>query len=164
MYKVGEKVLYKNEVCSVEEIKKNTLSKDPFYILVPIFSNGCQTKIQVPASNIAGNIRDLLTRDEVDELVKAIPSIPLCDSKDTMIKKEYEILLKSYKVEDLVCIIKTTYLKNKDRALNNKKLSSVDDAYFHEAERILYSQLAVVLEKTIDETRKYVIKQLGIEN
>lgn len=164
MYKVGEKVLYKHEVCTVNEIKKNSLSKEPYYILVPIFSGGCQTKIQVPASNKAGNVRDLLTIKEVDELFAAIPSISLCDSKDPMIKKEYEILLKSYKAEDLVCIIKTTYLKNKDRIDNNKKISSVDDSYFHEAERILYSQLAVVLDKSIDEARAYLINQLGIDH
>ncbi|MEG0177389.1 hypothetical protein [Anaerorhabdus sp.] len=164
MYKIGEKVIYKTEVCSVKEIKKNALNKEMYYILVPIFSGGCETTIQVPTSNKAGNVHELLTKEEIEQLVDDIPNIPVCDMNDILVKKEYEVLLKTNKPSDLVRIIKTTYLKNKIRVENNKKISSVDDSYFHEAERILYTQLSVVLEKTVDETRAYLTQKLGHTN
>ena len=58
--------------------------------------------------------------------------------------------------EDLIKIIKTTYLRNEKRINDNKKISEIDDTYFKKAEKYLYNEFSVVLNKTFEETKEYV--------
>lgn len=74
-----------------------------------------------------------------------------------MIENEYKALLQSGSLEDLVCIIKTTYLRNYERKQSGKKISEIDDTYFHRAEKILYNELSVSLGMNFDDTKEYVI-------
>ncbi|MFV0551679.1 MAG: hypothetical protein ACK5L6_07145 [Anaerorhabdus sp.] len=159
MYKVDDIVLYKKDVCKVLKIKVNQLSHEKVYLLRPVYSDGTETVIEVPIANRAGNLRDLISMEELDHLICAYPSIEVLTTKDITIKKEYIQLLNSNKLEDLVCIIKTTYGKNKKRREDNLKISSVDDTYFHEAEKILYHQIGALLNLSFDDTKQYMTEQ-----
>ena len=68
--------------------------------------------------------------------------------------------------EDLIKIIKTTYLRNEDRINNKKKISEIDNEYFNKAESYLYNEFSVVLNLSFSETKEYVIKSVSslIEN
>ena len=50
--------------------------------------------------------------------------------------------LKKMRYEDLIKIIKTTYLRNKERIDNNKKIGGTDDEYFKQAEKYLYNEFS----------------------
>lgn len=65
--------------------------------------------------------------------------------------------------EDLIKIIKTSYLRNKDR---KKKISEIDNEYFNKAGSYLYNEFRVVLNLSFSETKEYVIKSVSslIEN
>ena len=63
--------------------------------------------------------------------------------------------------ENLIKIIKTTYLRNKERLDNNKKIGEKDQHYFEKAEEYLYNELAVVLNMSYDNTKDYVIKKVS---
>ena len=63
--------------------------------------------------------------------------------------------------EDLVKIIKTTYLRNQLRILNNKKISEKDDEYLKRAEKYLYEEIGVVLNISFEQTKEYVIKKIN---
>ena len=78
-----------------------------------------------------------------------------------MIENEYRILMNSGKHEDLISIIKTTYLRNKERLDNNKKTTDKDNYYFNQAELYLYNEFSVVLNLTYDETKQYIIDKLN---
>ena len=54
----------------------------------------------------------------------------------------------------------TTYLRNKERIESKRKVSDKDDYYFSLAERYLYNELSIALDKTYEETKKYIIEQL----
>ena len=58
--------------------------------------------------------------------------------EEKQIEQTYKELMKSGTHEDLVKIIKTTYLRNQMRILNNKKISEKDDEYFKRAEKYLW--------------------------
>ena len=60
----------------------------------------------------------------------------------------------------MIKIIKTTYLRNKERLDNNKKISDIDDKYFNMAEKYLYKEFAIVLNMTYEDTKNYVIKMV----
>ena len=158
MYKVGDYVVYKREVCEVISIKEKEFMNMDYYVLVPISDN--TLKIDVPVNNKMGYLRSLITKKEVEDIIKTIPNIKPIISTDRLIENEYRNLLNTNKHEDLIKIIKTTYLRNKERLDNNKKIGGKDDEYFKQAEKYLYSEFSIVLGMSYDETRKYVIEKV----
>ena len=76
-------------------------------------------------------------------------------------ENEYRSLLYTLKHEDLIKIIKTTYLRNKKRLESKRSVGEKDKEYFNKAEKVLYNELSVVLDKTYDETKKYVISKVS---
>ncbi|MBR2829924.1 MAG: hypothetical protein IKE68_05195 [Solobacterium sp.] len=57
-------------------------------------------------------------------------------------------------------IIKTSYLRNKERLESHKKLASIDGEYMRKAEQYLFEEFAVALETTFDQAKDYFVKQL----
>ena len=157
MYKVGDYIVYKRDVCRINEIKEKYYNDTDYYVLTPISDDSL--KINVPVDNDK-LLRSLITVDEVNSIIKNIPNIDVIDEDDRLLETIYKDLLKSEKHEDLIKIIKTTYLRNKDRANNNKKISEKDDTYFKLAERYLYTEFSVVLNKSFNEAKDYVISEV----
>ena len=75
-----------------------------------------------------------------------------------MKKYSLQIILR-YRVY-LIKIIKTAYLRNKDRIDNNKKIGEKDNNYFNLAERYLYTEFSIVLNKNFEDTKDYVIEKV----
>lgn len=155
MFKIGNYVIYKRDVCKIE----NRVEKDgvEYFELTPIDDNSL--KIKVPTNNEL--LKSLMTKEEVYDLIKKIPDINIIKSDDKMIEYEYKNLISTGNKEDLIKIIKTTYLKNKERLENKKKISDKDNSYFEKAERILYNEISIVLGKTFDETKEYIIEKVS---
>ena len=61
----------------------------------------------------------------------------------------------------LIKIIKTTYLRNKERIEKSKKTTDKDVYYFNLAEKYLYQEFQVILGLTYDETKEFVIKSVS---
>lgn len=159
MFKVNDYVVYKKDVCRIKEIRNNKLNGNDYYILIPIDDESLI--IDVPVDNRMGYLRNLLSKEEADSLVDNIYNIkPLENIDDKYIEKTYKELLYSGKHEDLIKIIKTTYLRNADREKNNKKISEKDDTYFNQAEKYLYYELSIVFNMDFEETKNYIIKKV----
>ena len=158
MYNINDYVVYRKNVCKVKEIKRKD-NDNKYYILVPI--NDESLKIEVPVSNNKSILRELIKKEEIDKLINEIPNINPLKDDDKMLESEYKNLLKSGTHEDLVKIIKTTYLRNKEREDNKKKISDKDKSYFEQAENYLYTELSVVLGMNFDETKKYIEEKVG---
>ena len=147
MFNVGSFIVYKKSVCKIKEIKNNKS-----YILIPIDDNSL--KIEVPIDN--SFLRSLITKEEINKIINEIPSIPIIEENDKLIESTYKEYLKRGSYRDLISIIKTTYLRNKRRIDEGKKLSEKDTNYFNLAEKYLYNEFSVVLNKSFDYTKKFV--------
>ena len=161
---IGLKIIifkkYKKDVCKVKEIRKNKMNNSDYYILVPIEDKSLI--IDVPVDNKFGYIKDIMTKEEANELINKIPSIELISvSNDKYIEKEYKNLIYSGTKEDLIKIIKTTYLRNDKRIKNNRKKSERDDKYFNLAEKYLYNELSISLNMSFDDTKKFIINKVS---
>lgn len=152
MHKVGDFVVYKRDVCEVAEIKEAYFKGLDYFVLLPL--NDRTLKIQIPIDN--KDLRDVISKEKVEEIINNIPSIKLIETDNKLIENEYKRLLNSDKYEDLIKIIKTTYLRNKEREDSKKKISDKDKFYFEKAERLLYSEFSIALNMTFDETKDYV--------
>ena len=156
MFKVGEYLVYRKDVCQVKEIKEKEGMK--YYLLVPI--NDDSLKIEVPVEDKDNALRKLISKEEIDRLLNEMSTIEVIDCNDRMIELEYRNLLSSGNKEDIIKVIKTAYLRNKERIAKKKKISEKDSNYLEKAEKLLYSEFSVVLNLSIDATREYIINKV----
>lgn len=153
---IKEYIIYKRDVCEIIERQKDYMNNMDYLVLIPISDNSL--KISIPASN--EDLKPLITKEEIDNLINKIPEIKIIDCNDKQIENEYKSLMKSYVHEDLIKIIKTSYLRNQKRLNDNKKISDKDDKYFKQAEKYLYSEFSVVLNISYEEAKQYVISHV----
>ena len=156
MFKVKNYVLYNYNVCKIKEITE--INNIKYYILVPVTDESLLIKAPITQEGI--NIRPLLTKKEVKKLIDKLVDIELIDAPDHKLEQEYKRLLNTGNREDLVRIIKTTYLRNKRRQDNGKKIGEKDSIYFNLAEKSLYSEIAIVLKTDIKKAKEYVVNKL----
>lgn len=161
MKNIGDYIIYRRDVCKIIDYKYNN-NEIEYYVLQPVNDNSLH--IAVPVDNRFGYIKELLNKNELEELINKIPSIDIIDENDRNLENKYKELLDSGNHENLIRIIKTAYLRNKNRVDNKKKISERDKHYFDLAEHYLYSEIGVVLNKDFDETKKYIVDKLELES
>ena len=154
MYKSGDVVVYGRDVYRIKDVKDNYLFNKNYYIMNPIDDDSLVTSVPVDTTSY---LRDVITKEEAEELIAKIPFIETIQVNDRDIEYEYKRLLGENTLESLIKIIKTAYLRNMTRLDQNKKISEKDEQYFNQAERRLYNELSISLQLTFDETRQYVI-------
>lgn len=150
--------MYRRNVCKVSDIIKNFRDNGDYYKLTPCYDSSLV--IQAPVNSPKCTFRPLLTKDEIDNLIKKIPTIECVDTNERALENIYKDLFNSEKHEDLIRIIKTTYIRGEIKAKKGQKRSEKDKIYFQKAEKALYGELAIVLDKSIDDTRSYIIERV----
>ena len=156
MFKINDFLIYNKDVCKVIDIKEKLFKDIDYYILESI--SDPTLKIQIPTTS--NKIRKLITLEELNNIIYNIPNIDIIKENDRLIENTYKSIMQSGTHEDLIKIIKTTYLRNEKRINDNKKISEIDDTYFKKAEKYLYNEFSLVLNKTFEETKEYVIKKV----
>lgn len=155
MYNISDYVIYRKDVCRIKEIKeKNGIN---YYVLAPIDDDSL--KIELPVEN--NILKELISKEDALKLIEMIPSIEPIECNDKLIENEYKNLLSTGNKEDLIRIIKTTYIRNKERLDNKKKISDKDNNYFNKAEKILYNEFSIVLDMSCDEVKNYIIDKVS---
>lgn len=158
MFKPNDYVVYKRSVCQVKSITKNSFANKDYYTLIPIDDNSLT--INIPVENEISNLRNIITKKDAEALINSIPSISIIKSEDKMLETEYKRLLSTDKLEDLISIIKTTYLRNDERKKAGKKIGDKDNTYFNRAEKYLYNELSLALNMNYEEVKKYIFKKV----
>ena len=162
MYKRGDYIIYLKDVCQVLDIKEKYMNDIDYYVLTPVNDNSL--KLNIPINN--KSLRNLISKEKIEEIINNILNIEIIKDDDKTIENTYKNLLSSATHEDLIKIIKTSYLRNQKRINSKKKISDKDKNYFELAEKYLYNEFSIVLGLSFDETKDYVIKKVieGIEN
>lgn len=159
MFKIDEYVVYRRDVCKLVDIKKNHYNNNDYYVLAPVSDESL--KIEIPVDNENGNLRPLISKKEIEDIINEIPNIEIITSVNRLIENEYKDLLNSGNHLDLIKIIKTTSFRNQERIDNKKKISDNDKTYFNQAEKHLYEEFSIVLGMSYDDTKKYVINEVN---
>ena len=160
MYKKNDYVVYRHDVCIIKNIKENKINGKVYYVMSPLDDETLTIDIPIQNENIY--LRNIISKDEAEKIIKNIKLIePLDNINDRNIEAQYKYLINTFKHEDLIKIIKTTYLRNAMRSNNKKKISEKDNNYFLLAEKYLYNELSIALNKSIQEVKEYIYEEVN---
>lgn len=165
MYQVNDSVVYGTHgVCEVTAVGRLSMSvadrKKKYYTLRPVYQK--DSLVYVPVDHIKLPMRLVLGKEEAEKLVEEIPSLEtiwIVNEKER--ESQYKEAVRSGDCRELVRIIKTIYLPEKERMDKGKKVAAVDERYFHQAEELLYGELAYALGMEISRVRDYIAQKLG---
>ena len=157
MFKEKDYVVYNNNVCRIEEIREKRYRNLDYYFMHPIDDD--TLNIEIPVDN--KKLRKVITKEEANKLIEKIPYIEIINDNTKMIENTYKELMKTNNLEDLIKIIKTTYLRNNTRIKNGKKESEKDSNYFEMSEKRLYNELSIALNLSFKETKEYIINKVN---
>lgn len=156
MFAVGELVLYgRTGVCRVAEIVEKTLpgEKTPqlFYNLQPLYQS---CSISIAVSNTKVFIRPIIGAEEANALIRSLPGLeaePYHNRNLNQLREYYRQQIESYCCVDLAVLTKSIWLKRRECEATKRKLGAVDERFLHEAEELLFGELAAALD--IDKTQ-----------
>ena len=158
MFQVGDKVVYKRDVCEIKEKKEKYFKDQDYLVLVPLKDKSL--KIVIPEQVGKELLRDLISKKEIENIINLIPSINIIEIEEKQLESEYKRLLSNGSPEDYIKIIKTTFLRNKERLDNKKKIGDKDNFYFNQAEEYLYLEIGTVLNMNIEEAKEYITNKV----
>ena len=157
MYKKGDYVVYRRDVCIIRDIKESKLKNTTYYVMNPI--DDSSLIIDIPIENKMGFLRDVISTDKAKKLIERIPKInPIENINEKNLDAKYKEMLYTGNYEDLIKVIKTTFLRNESRVNNKKKISEKDNNYFKLAEKYLYNELSISLNMSVEEVKDYIFR------
>ena len=173
MYQVNDSVMYGTHgVCEVTAVGRLSMSvadrKKKYYTLRPVYQK--DSLVYVPVDNVKLPMRLVLTGKEAEaeeafaeqtELVEEIPQLEtIWIGNEKERESQYKEAVRSGDCRELVRIIKTIYLHKKERVDEGKKVAAVDERYFHQAEELLYEELAYALDMEVDQIGDYIASKI----
>ena len=164
MFQSGEWVMYGvHGVCRVVGTEKQLVGRKrtEYLVLEPLAQN--ESRFFLPTANPTA-LAKLKAVLQVEELKALLISEEL--QEDVWIKEEnlrkqtYRELINSGDRTALLKMVATLYRYRDAQAAAGKKFHQCDDNFLRDAEKLLASEIALVLEMTPEEARNYLREQL----
>lgn len=160
MYQVGDQVVYGiHGVCRVVEEQKKIVDRKPitYLALKPVGKAG--SCFYVPTHNAAamGKIRNMLTVQELNDLLQseAVRSDGWIRDENQR-KQTYKSLISGCDRTSIARMVYTLYRHKEQQLAAGKKVHLCDDNFLRDAEKMLISEISVVLNLTAEEAKTYL--------
>ena len=165
MYNVNDVVVYGNTgVCRVVDIGTPQFhgvdKKQCYYTLKPIFGDGV---IYCPVDNNRVFIRLVISKEEAEKVIAAIPSIKAeayHNRSTQLLSEHYCEAINSHSCKELIELIMSIYQKKQSLIGQKRRLGQVDERFMKRAQNLLYGELAVALGIEIDDVERYIASKV----
>lgn len=160
MYQVGQQVVYGiHGVCEIlsVEIKTVDRKKISYFVLTPVDQPGA--RFYVPAENPVAlkKISHLLSKQELEALLASVDKSKSAWVEDENRRKlRYKDLLSSGDRKAILEMICASHIHKEEQQQKGKKFHLCDENFLHDAQRLLCSELSLVMEKTREEALAYL--------
>lgn len=160
MYQKGDYVVYGTRgVCLVEDVTKIDWGADCItsgklcYKLAPRFAKG--STIYAPVENGKTMIRSVMTGEEAQAVLEEVGGLKTLWVKDEKEReKSYKSALLSGSSMEWSRIVKTLYLRKRERQKSGKGMTCIDERYLHIAESILFGEMSLPLKLSVKEVER----------
>lgn len=162
MFAVNDIVMYGNTgVCKIVDIRLEKFSKKEcmYYILKPVATENSTVYCPVDTDKI--KIRRLLSKSEINELIRLMPDTETeWVESDAERKEKFGAVLKEGEPKELVKLLKTLHFNQTEKLRLGKKFHACDEKIMKEAEKILHGEFAHVLHIGIEEVVPFIMGEL----
>lgn len=164
MFETGDYVVYGHTgICKVMGVTTMDMTGIPkdrlYYILRP--DGQTEGKIFTPVDNGKLVLRKVMSKEEAEHLIDEIPEIEVLGIADDKQREEkYKECIKSCECREMIRIIKTIYLRKKERVSQGKKVTATDERYLKLAEENLYSELSMLLDVPKNKMEHYITARI----
>lgn len=164
MFAVGEYIVYGiNGICRVEDVcpsPYDATDTRTYYLLVPV-NNPMSSTIYTPVNNERVPMRRLMTPEEIEALIAAMPDIELLTVPVEKQRREiYRATIATLLPEGYVQVIKTVHRRREELTAAHKHFPVTDLEYGRLAKHLLYSECAHVLGLAEEGMEEYIASRV----
>lgn len=151
MHEIGERVVYSSfGVMEIVDVREERFldAERRYYVLEPVLGgSGSQTFVPVDNEALVANMRPLMTKEEVLQLIRSIDSLPLLDwiPENRARSERFKAVIESGDRYSMISMIKLVRATGVRRAEEGKKNYLADENAMHKAEKLLGSEIATVM-------------------
>ena len=160
MYQVGEYVVYGVQgVCRVLGTEKQLVNRKrtEFLVLEPLARG--ESKFYLPTQNptAMGKIQPILARQQMEQLLASMEIRQGCWIREENLRKQhYRNLLASGDRTLLLQMLTAVYQHRDEQDAAGKKFHQCDDNFMRDAEKLLCSEISLVMEMEVTQARDYL--------
>lgn len=163
MFEIGDKVIYGVVgVCEIEDIAKPPIKgiEGDYYFLQPVYDS--KGIIYSPVKSNKVLIREIMTVKEAEKLIERARNC----KKDYILNEkvtpnQYDEMIKSQNIFELMHLIRCLYNIKNERAKDLRKMKSADSRMLLAARKLLYGEMAVSLNRDIEEVTEQMDEYLA---
>ncbi|NLM21323.1 MAG: transcriptional regulator [Peptococcaceae bacterium] len=164
MFKVNDYVVYNStgvyKIVDIREEKDINDNYVDYYVLQPAYGHNLTVKIPINSRKVS--MRRIVSKDEVLNLISAMPDIePVWINDDRKRYEAFKSALKTAECLEWIKIVKTMYLKKKERMSDGKKLAKADEDIMKAAEKNINEEFAAALNISPEEVIPYIRKRIS---
>lgn len=164
MYQIGEKVVYGiHGVCLVTDQEERRIDKKyvTYLVLEPVGQESA--KYYVPTHNDAAmaKLRGMLSAEELEALIRSAAIKEEAWIRDENQRKQiYRELISSGDREKLIGMVASLYRHREQQSAAGKKIHMCDENFLRDAEKLLASEISVVMGLEQDQAKEYLRNKL----
>lgn len=164
MYQIGDKVVYGvHGVCMVVDQEERVVDRKrlTYLALEPVGQDG--SRYLVPTHNAAAmaKLRSMLSREELDAIWQSEEVMADGWIRDENLRKQtYRELIGSGDRTKLMQMIRTLYRHKAQQTSAGKKVHLCDDNFLRDAEKLLASEVSIVMDMEPDQAKQYIRSKL----
>lgn len=160
MYQVGDRVLYgMHGVCEISGVEERAIDrkKIPYFVLTPLDQSGA--KFYIPMNNEAAlsKLRPIISKDALNELLESDAVIQDGWIQDENQRRQrYKDLITSGDRAALIRMVRSLHQHKKNQTAVGRKFHLCDENFLRDAEKMLDSEFALVLQMPRESVGDYV--------
>lgn len=164
MYQIGDRVIYGiHGVCRVTDLEERIIDRQKrvYLVLEPEGQVGSRYLVPTHNATAMAKLRQMLTAQVLEEMlcsdaVRQDGWIP----DENQRKQTYRELIASGDRESLMRMVHTLYGRRAEQTAAGKKFHMCDENFLRDAEKLLSSEIAMVLDMDADAAKQYLREQL----
>ena len=164
MFQVNDIVRYgMSGVCKISEVIVRNIGgeQQEYFVLRPV--HDARSTLFVPLNNdlLMGRMQTVLSKQDIQDLMDAIPTL---DSEwikeDALRRTRFKEILQGDDRTQLAMLIKMVYKREQFLRNSGKKLRLDDEKTLRTAEKLLYDELAFVLQSPTDQVSRLMREKM----
>ena len=157
----GKNVVYRTEICRVEGCETKCadgVNPRQYCVLAPV--NSRSARYYIPVETAPGKLRELLTKDEILDLIKGMGAADEWGSNPALRKQQQSEIMSGGDYRRIAAMLRGIYLEKQRREAAGKRLNSTDERTMRAAEDMINGEFSFVLGIKPEEVPEFICREI----